>query len=136
MKLSPVLLLLAALLILPAAARHPRHPKHAKPHISIMGKWHFVTEKGKDHSDGQSEPYNYKGLETDYMEFRKDGRVYREIFGEKDTLGYRLKLRQRRIILDNETMQIVKLTNKDLIIRYKNKKTDTGYFEGEIVLKK
>jgi hypothetical protein len=100
----------------------------------VSGKWLIENYEYNDHFNGTDHPYVMTGTAAEYMDFRKDGKMYYYFGGGHDTLSYTM-VSETKMILDGVNCDIKTFTDKNFKFYYRQ---DSGadYEENTLTLKR
>ena len=99
----------------------------------IQGTWQVKSEIYNEHSNGADHIDTTFGTANTTIEFRNDGKVYSDFFGQKDTAFY-LLVGETQITIDSvNTFDIKTLTSNSLIL-YSKELDGVDYYEETLSL--
>jgi hypothetical protein len=100
----------------------------------VTGKWLIETFDYNDHFSGMDHQYVMTGTPDEYMDFRKDGKLYYYFGGGHDTIAYTIKS-PTEMTLEGNPGQIHILTDKTFKFYFR---LDSGpdFEENTITLKR
>lgn len=109
----------------------PTDPMAAK----IQWKWQVENIIVSENLSGVEQSITYDGLPTDYVEFRKDGKMYTEYQGKRDTADYQI-VDHQRISINGDNAIIRELTENTFVLFDKENVVNLGYVAITYHLKK
>lgn len=100
----------------------------------VQGTWQLQSDIYHEFVNGENNSDTTSGISST-IEFRKDGKVYANIQGEKDTSAYSLSGDTQIIMDQDQTYEIKTLTSNSFIL-YSKETQGADYYEETISLKK
>jgi hypothetical protein len=106
------------------------------PAISLQGKWGLVNTHYLEVDNGATVFEDiYTGIAADYIDFRKDNKVYSYIDGSSDTSAYQL-LSNNKVVILGDTYDIQSLSAASAKLYQKDSLNANTYTEITINLKR
>lgn len=105
--------------------------------LKLMNKWRLVQITDTAYVPNTAPAISqYDGKADDYMDFRKDGRVYSSIMSAPDTAQYTYSEAKLKVSIDDFQYNILYLTNNSLVLWDPHFGTSTTYVAHKITLRR
>jgi major membrane immunogen (membrane-anchored lipoprotein) len=99
----------------------------------IQGTWQVKSEIYNEHINGADHIDTTLGTSNTTIEFRNDGKVYSNFFGQKDTAAYTL-VGDTQITIDSVNTYDIKTLTSNSLVLYTKELDGTDYYEETLSL--
>jgi major membrane immunogen (membrane-anchored lipoprotein) len=99
----------------------------------IQGTWQIKSEIYNEHTNGTDNIDTTLGTANTTIEFRNDGKVYSDFFGQKDTASYTV-VGDTQITIDSVNTYDIKTLTSNSLILYSKELDGADYYEETLSL--